>query len=121
MAVNLDPPRAEQLLSISGVRLGIAKAHVRKADRKDLLLIELAEGSRVGGVFTRNRFSAAPVQVCREHLAAEFAIRALVVNTGNANAGTGEDGPGRRARDLRRGRAACSACSRSRCCRFPPA
>jgi glutamate N-acetyltransferase/amino-acid N-acetyltransferase len=92
MAVNLDPPRADQLLSISGVRLGIAKAHVRKPGRKDLLLVELAEGSRVGAVFTRNRFAAAPVQVCREHLAGELPIRAVLVNTGVANAGTGEPG-----------------------------
>jgi glutamate N-acetyltransferase/amino-acid N-acetyltransferase len=92
MAVNLDPPNADQLLSIAGVRLGIAKAHVRKPDRKDLLLIELAEGSRVGGVFTRNRFAAAPVVVCREHLKRGLATRAIVVNTGVANAGTGELG-----------------------------
>jgi glutamate N-acetyltransferase / amino-acid N-acetyltransferase len=92
MAVNLDPPKAEDLLSIAGVRLGIAKAHVRKPNRKDLLLVELAEGSRVGGVFTRNRFAAAPVLVCREHLERGLPVRAIVVNTGVANAGTGELG-----------------------------
>jgi glutamate N-acetyltransferase / amino-acid N-acetyltransferase len=102
MAVNLDPPRADQLLSISGVRLGIARAHIRKPGRKDLLLIELAEGSRVGGVFTRNRFAAAPVQVCREHLAGGLPVRAVVVNTGVANAGTGEEG-------LADARATCAA------------
>ena len=64
MAVNLEPPRPEDLLGISGVRLGIAQAHVRKPNRKDLLLITLDEGSRAAGVFTRNRFAAAPVQVC---------------------------------------------------------
>ena len=94
MAVDLPPPRAEDLHSVPGVRLGIAKAHVRKPDRKDLLLVELAEGSRVGAVFTRNRFAAAPVVVCREHLAREAPIRAIVVNTGVANAGTGEAGLG---------------------------
>ncbi|MEO7743439.1 MAG: bifunctional glutamate N-acetyltransferase/amino-acid acetyltransferase ArgJ [Usitatibacter sp.] len=92
MAVNLDPPRAEELLSIAGVRLGIAKAQVRKPDRKDLLVVELEKGGRVGGVFTRNRFAAAPVLVCREHLKRELPIRAVVVNTGVANAGTGESG-----------------------------
>ena len=92
MAVNLDPPRAENLLTIAGVRLGIAKAGIRKPNRKDLLLVALDEGARVAGVFTRNRFAAAPVQVCREHLAFGSDIRAIVVNTGVANAGTGEAG-----------------------------
>jgi len=92
MAVNLDPPRAENLLTIAGVRLGIAKAGIRKPNRKDLLLVALDEGARVAGVFTRNRFAAAPVEVCREHLAFGADIRAVVVNTGVANAGTGEAG-----------------------------
>jgi glutamate N-acetyltransferase/amino-acid N-acetyltransferase len=92
MAVNLESPRAENLLSISGVRLGVAEAGVRKPNRKDLLLVAIDEGSRVAGVFTRNRFAAAPVVVCREHLAGRHAIRAIVVNTGVANAGTGEEG-----------------------------
>jgi glutamate N-acetyltransferase / amino-acid N-acetyltransferase len=93
MAVNLEPPRAEDLLSISGVRLGIAKAGVRKPNRKDLLVIALDAGSRVAGVFTRNRFAAAPVLVCREHLEPKSAApRAIVVNTGVANAGTGATG-----------------------------
>ncbi len=105
MAVNLDPPRAEDLLSIAGVRLGVAKAHVRKPDRKDLLLIELEPGSRVAGVFTRNRFAAAPVLVCREHLALEARIRGIVVNTGVANAGTGEPG-------LAAARATCAAAAK---------
>ena len=102
MAVNLEPPRAENLLSISGVRLGIAKAHVRKPNRRDLLLVAIDEGSRVAGVFTRNRFAAAPVLVCREHLARKNPIRGIVVNTGVANAGTGEEG-------LARARATCAA------------
>jgi glutamate N-acetyltransferase/amino-acid N-acetyltransferase len=92
MAVHLEPPRADTLLSISGVRLGIAKAGVRKPNRKDLLVVTLDEGTRVAGVFTRNRFAAAPVLVCREHLAERAPIRAIVVNTGVANAGTGEAG-----------------------------
>src|SRR6185312_12030459 len=92
MAVNLEPPRPEQLLTIAGVRLGIARAGIRKPNRKDLLLVALDEGTRVAGVFTRNRFAAAPVQVCREHLASKEPIRAIVVNTGVANAGTGAAG-----------------------------
>src|SRR5690349_1019471 len=92
MAVNLEPPRPEQLLTIAGVRLGIARAGIRKPNRKDLLLVALDEGTRVAGVFTRNRFAAAPVLVCREHLASKEPIRAIVVNTGVANAGTGEPG-----------------------------
>ncbi|WP_374428191.1 bifunctional glutamate N-acetyltransferase/amino-acid acetyltransferase ArgJ [Ideonella dechloratans] len=92
MPVNLQAPVPEQLHPVAGVRLGIAEAGVRKAHRKDLVVIELTEGSAVAGVFTQNRYCAAPVQVCREHLAAGAAVRALVINTGNANAGTGADG-----------------------------
>jgi glutamate N-acetyltransferase / amino-acid N-acetyltransferase len=92
MAVNLEPPRPEHLLSIAGVRLGVARAGIRKPNRKDLLLIVVDEGSRVAGVFTRNRFAAAPVIVCKQHLADRDPIRAIVVNTGVANAGTGQDG-----------------------------
>jgi glutamate N-acetyltransferase/amino-acid N-acetyltransferase len=92
MAVKLDPPRAEDLFPVDGVRLGIAKAHVRKPDRKDLLVVAIDAGSRVAGVFTRNRFAAAPVVVCREHLAGKAPQRAIVVNTGVANAGTGDKG-----------------------------
>lgn len=92
MAVNLQTPRAEDLKSVGGVRLGVAEAGIRKADRRDLTVIELAPGSRVAGVFTQNRFCAAPVQVCKAHLAAGQGIRALVINTGIANAGTGEPG-----------------------------
>src|SRR6187549_3764786 len=92
MAVNLEPPRPEHLLTIAGVRLGIAQAHIRKPNRKDLLLLVLDEGARVAGIFTRNRFAAAPVIVCKQHLADRDPIRAIVVNTGVANAGTGDEG-----------------------------
>ncbi|HUJ00890.1 MAG TPA: bifunctional glutamate N-acetyltransferase/amino-acid acetyltransferase ArgJ [Usitatibacter sp.] len=92
MAVNLEPPRAQDLLTISGVRLGVACAGIRKPGRKDLAVVALDEGARVAGVFTRNRFCAAPVSVCREHLEAKGPIRAIVVNTGVANAGTGTAG-----------------------------
>jgi len=92
MPVNLVPPRPEDLLPVKGVALGVAEAGVRKADRKDLLVMRLAEGANVAGVFTQNRFCAAPVILCREHLALTRPVRALVVNTGNANAGTGDDG-----------------------------
>lgn len=92
MPVNLTPPVAAQLLSVAGVSLGIAEANIKRPDRKDLLVMQLCEGARVAGVFTRNRFCAAPVIVAREHLAKPDGIRALLVNTGNANAGTGEPG-----------------------------
>ena len=92
MPVNLPPLDPAQLHPIAGVRIGIAEAGVRKANRKDLTLFLLDEGASVAGVFTSNRFCAAPVQVCREHLAAGSAVRALVINTGNANAGTGAPG-----------------------------
>jgi glutamate N-acetyltransferase/amino-acid N-acetyltransferase len=102
MPVNLPLPQAENLKSVAGVELGWAEAGIRKANRKDVLVVRVAEGSTVAGVFTSNRFCAAPVQVCREHLAAGKGIRALVVNTGNANAGTGEPG-------LANARASCDA------------
>ncbi len=92
MPVNLPLPRREELYPVAGVELGWAEAGIRKANRKDLLVVRIAEGANVAGAFTRNRFAAAPVQVCRAHLAARPGIRALVVNTGNANAGTGEPG-----------------------------
>ncbi|TSE30239.1 Arginine biosynthesis bifunctional protein ArgJ [Tepidimonas thermarum] len=92
MAVNWTVPSADQLWPVAGVRLGVAEAHVRKPNRKDLTVMLLDEGAAVGGVFTRNRYCAAPVQVCREHLAAGMGVRALVINTGCANAGTGEQG-----------------------------
>jgi len=98
MTVNLSAPNPADILPVRGVRLGIAEAGIRKVGRKDLSLILLDEGSAVAGVFTKNRFCAAPVQVCREHLdqvqvaQASTHIRALVINTGNANAGTGAKG-----------------------------
>jgi glutamate N-acetyltransferase/amino-acid N-acetyltransferase len=92
MPVNLEAPRAQDLHPVAGLRIGTAMAGVRKANRRDVVVFALDEGAAVAGVFTQNRFCAAPVQVCREHLAAGAGIRALVVNTGNANAGTGEDG-----------------------------
>ena len=95
MPVNFLPATTAQLFPVPGVRIGTAMAGVRKANRRDLVLFALDEGTAVAAVFTKNRFCAAPVQVCREHLAAGTAVRALVVNTGNANAGTGADGVGR--------------------------
>ena len=92
MAVNLLPPRASDLHPVAGVDLGFAEAGIRKANRRDLMLMRLSPGARVAGVFTRNAFAAAPVQVCRRHLLAGDDIRALVVNAGNANCGTGERG-----------------------------
>ena len=92
MPVNYTTPAPADLLPVAGVRLGTAEAGIRKKNRRDLTLIELAPGSRVAGVFTQNRFCAAPVTVCREHLAAGAPMRALVINTGIANAGTGEIG-----------------------------
>jgi glutamate N-acetyltransferase/amino-acid N-acetyltransferase len=96
MAVNLPLPIAANLKPVAGIELGYAEAGVRKAGRKDLLVMKLAPSSTVAGVFTTNRFCAAPVQVCKAHLEGlRFSgspIRALVINTGNANAGTGEAG-----------------------------
>ena len=91
MPVNYATPAASELFAVPGVRLGVAEAGIRKANRRDLTLIELAPGARAAGVFTQNRFCAAPVQLCREHLA-QTSPRALVINTGIANAGTGEAG-----------------------------
>ncbi len=92
MPVNLPPLDPSSLHPIRGVRLGVTEAGIRKAQRKDLSVLLLDEGVSVGGVFTRNRYCAAPVQVCQAHLACGEPIRALVINTGNANAGTGESG-----------------------------
>jgi glutamate N-acetyltransferase/amino-acid N-acetyltransferase len=102
MAVNLPLPVAANLKPVAGLELGHAEAGVRKANRKDLLVMRLAAGATVAGVFTKNRFCAAPVQVCQANLAAGKGIHALVVNTGNANAGTGEAG-------LAHARRTCSA------------
>jgi len=92
MPVNLTAANPSDLHPVPGVQLGVTMAGVRKANRRDLTVVTLAEGSAVAGVFTKNRYCAAPVQLCRQHLAAGTDIRALVINTGNANAGTGEDG-----------------------------
>jgi glutamate N-acetyltransferase/amino-acid N-acetyltransferase len=92
MAVNLQIPSESDIFPVPGVKIGVAQAGIRKAGRRDLTVITLAEGSSVAGVFTRNRFRAAPVQVCENHLASDHGIRALVINTGNANAGTGVSG-----------------------------
>jgi glutamate N-acetyltransferase / amino-acid N-acetyltransferase len=95
MPVNLTAPAATDLHAVQGVRIGTTMAGVRKANKRDLVVFALDEGAAVAGVFTLNRFCAAPVQLCREHLQAGRGIRALVINTGNANAGTGADGMAR--------------------------
>ncbi|UUZ72835.1 bifunctional glutamate N-acetyltransferase/amino-acid acetyltransferase ArgJ [Polaromonas sp. P1(28)-8] len=109
MPVNLLATPAADLYPVPGVRWGITEAGIRKANRKDLAVLLLDEGSSVGAVFTQNRFCAAPVQICREHLAKNagqsLGIRAMLINTGNANAGTGEDG-------LNRALASCIALAR---------
>jgi len=92
MAVHLSAPNPAELFPIAGVRIGVTEAGIRKANRKDLTVVLINEGASVAGVFTQNRFCAAPVQLCRDHLAAGQGIRAMVINTGNANAGTGADG-----------------------------
>lgn len=92
MPVKLTAPAANTLLPVKGVQLGYAQAHIRKPNRKDVLVITLPEGSSVSGVFTLNRFCAAPVTVCKDHLQRNKGIRALLVNTGCANAGTGQQG-----------------------------
>ena len=102
MPVNLQSPAVGDLFPVAGVKLGVTEANIRKPNRKDLLVMQLAPGSRVAGVFTQNRFCAAPVVLCKEHLASGDEIRALVVNTGNANAGTGEEG-------MRRARQTCQS------------
>ena len=92
MAVNSPLPIRSQLLPVPGLQLGYAQAGIKKPGRKDLLVLKLAPSATVAGVFTTNRFCAAPVQVSKDHLAGTQPIVALVVNTGNANAGTGEAG-----------------------------
>ena len=92
MPVNYATPAADQLFPVAGVRLGVTEAEIRKKNRRDLTLVALDAGCTVAGVFTQNRFCAAPVQLCRQHLAGGKEVRALVINTGIANAGTGEPG-----------------------------
>ncbi len=104
MPVNLLAPDPAALRPVAGLNLGIASAGIKKPGRRDITLIELAPGSKVAGVFTQNRFCAAPVTLCKQHLASGN-IRALVINTGNANAGTGEEG-------LNRARQTCAAVAR---------
>lgn len=104
MPVNLPAPDVQTLYPIAGVRIGVTEAGIRKLARKDLTVVLLDEGASVAGVFTTNRFCAAPVQMCREHLANGHGIRALLINTGNANAGTGVDG-------MARARSTCVALS----------
>jgi glutamate N-acetyltransferase/amino-acid N-acetyltransferase len=95
MAVNFPTLDPKSLSPIPGLALGFAQAGIKRANRKDLLVMRLAPGSAVAGVFTQNRFCAAPVQLCKQHLLEANPIEALIVNTGNANAGTGEEGLGR--------------------------
>jgi glutamate N-acetyltransferase/amino-acid N-acetyltransferase len=102
MPVDLAPPNPAHLFPIAGLRIGVVEAGIRKLGRKDLTLFLLDAGASVGAVFTSNRFCAAPVQICQSHLASCAAIRALLINTGNANAGTGADG-------LARARSTCDA------------
>ncbi len=102
MPVNLPAPDPDTLFPIAGVRIGVTEAGIRKAGRKDLTVVLLDEGASVAGVFTTNRFCAAPVQICRLHLEGKLGIRALLINTGNANAGTGDEG-------LARARSTCVA------------
>ena len=109
MPVNLQATPAADLYPVPGVRWGITEAGIRKVGRKDLAVLLLDEGASVGAVFTQNRFCAAPVQICRAHLATNLGrslgIRAMLINTGNANAGTGDEG-------LSRARATCIALAR---------
>ncbi len=102
MPVDLAPPNPAQLFPIPGLRIGVVEAGIRKVGRKDLSVFLLDAGASVGAVFTSNRFCAAPVQICQSHLASGAAIRALLINTGNANAGTGADG-------MARARSTCDA------------
>ena len=102
MPVNLPLPDAATLFPIAGLRIGVTEAGIRKAHRKDLTVVLIDAGSSVSGVFTSNRFCAAPVQLCRAHLDSGLGVRAMLINTGNANAGTGADG-------LARARSSCAA------------
>jgi glutamate N-acetyltransferase/amino-acid N-acetyltransferase len=108
MAVNLHAPDGALLHPVAGVELGTAMAGVRKANRRDLLVMRLVPGAAVAGVFTKNRFCAAPVVLAKKHL--RKPVRALVVNTGNANAGTGADG-------LKRALEVCAAAAGKLACR----
>lgn len=102
MAVNLVIPDRQSVHAVAGVEIGITAAGIRKKDRADLTVFKLSAGTTVAGVFTTNRFRAAPVLVCEEHLAGDTPIQALVINTGNANAGTAQEG-------MQRARRMCAA------------
>jgi glutamate N-acetyltransferase/amino-acid N-acetyltransferase len=111
MPVNLPMPDRSTLLAVPGLRIGTTRAAIRKPGRRDVMVIALAPTAAVAGVFTTNRFCAAPVQVCREHITASGgAIRALLVNTGCANAGTGAQG-------LANARSSCATLARQIDCR----
>lgn len=111
MPVNLSAPDPAALLPVAGVELGTARAGIRKPGRRDLLVVRFAEGAQAAAVFTRNRFCAAPVTLSRQHLESSHGqIRALVVNTGIANAGTGAEG-------MRRAEAVCKAVAAALDCR----
>jgi glutamate N-acetyltransferase/amino-acid N-acetyltransferase len=109
MPVNYIPPTREQLLPVRGITLGTAAAGIKRWTRDDVLLVKLSPGSHASGVFTQNRFCAAPVIVCREHLAQDRQTRALLINAGNANAGTGDAG-------LAAARLTCAAVARQMDC-----
>lgn len=91
MAVKLSPPDKTTLLPVSGIRLAVASAGIKTPGRKDVVLIEMAEGSHCAAVYTRNAFCAAPVVVARQHQQ-QATPRFLLINSGNANAGTGDQG-----------------------------
>ena len=100
MPVNIKAPKNNALHSISGIKLGIAEAEIRYKLKKDLLIISIDSGAVVSGIFTKNKFTAAPVIIAKDHLKINSSPRAIIVNTGSANAGTGEDG-------LKNARAVC--------------
>ncbi|HSS47264.1 MAG TPA: bifunctional glutamate N-acetyltransferase/amino-acid acetyltransferase ArgJ [Burkholderiales bacterium] len=109
MPVNLHSPQPEQVLPVKGVALGVAEAAIKKPGCKDLLVMVFEPGAKVAGLFTQNRFCAAPVLLAKKHLSSGLPVEALVVNTGNANAGTGEDG-------IKRARRVCAELAKARDC-----
>jgi len=111
MPVNLVAPDPASLHAVAGLELGTARAGIRKPGRRDLLVVRLPAGAAAAGVFTRNRFCAAPVTLCRDNLSATSgAPRAVVINTGCANAGTGPLG-------LANAKAVCDAVASAIGCR----
>ncbi len=121
MPVNLAPPKPEDLLPVRGVALGVAEAGVRKAERKDLLVMRLAAGASVAGVFTQNRFCAAPVLVCKEHLALRAAGARAAGEHRQRQRRHRRGRPGARAPHLRRTGGSARLATVRRSCRFPPA